>query len=220
MKTYVIGNSIVRGLLDPEWETVTLTGSDWYDIIIHVFENSGKYENSIIYIHIGPVRFSELVEKQGYSECRLRSRRTLSNVSTIFEDWIRYLTAYRIHPVICTVYPMCFKRYNRHRGVILNSRLRSLFESSTRKIKGMAVIENRDIVDFNMDNDMVTPYLHRKVYTRRRGRYVFRDDLLTDGLHPSARIVDDWKMEIRRVNEINIETLGSHREVRRRRMSV
>ena len=216
MRTVVIGNSIVRGLLNPEWETVSLRGADWYDIITYVFNNSERFENSIIYIHIGPVRFSKLVGRSGRTECHLRSRRTLSNVGSIFRDWLRYLTPLRIYPVICTVYPMCFKRYNRHRGVHTNNR-RNFFSSLTRKIRGMTCIENRDIVDFNVSNEMVTPYLHRKVFTRRRGRYVFRDDFLTDGLHPDPRLIEDWKFEITRANDINQEALSDRRRQDRRR---
>ena len=76
---------------------------------------------------------------------------------------------------MCTVYPMCFRRYNKHLGVRINHHNANMFDSLTRKIKDFTVCENRDIVDFNVGNNFITPYMHRKVYA-------FRDQFLSDEL--------------------------------------
>lgn len=50
MKTFVIGKSITRGLLDLEWETITLSGANRYDIIEYVINSRDRFRNSLVYI--------------------------------------------------------------------------------------------------------------------------------------------------------------------------
>lgn len=198
--------------MDPAWETISISGANWYDIIECVLERRDRFTNSLIYIHIGPVRFSELVFRMGGgTECRLRSEHTLSCVSSIFRGWRQQLLRLSIFPIICTLYPMCFLRYNERLGVNANVRGESDYNSLTRRMKYLVLRENEDIVDFNMENNFATPYMHRRVYTRRRGHYVFRDNCLTDGLHPDARMIEDWKSEIRRTNRLNQAAVGRRR---------
>jgi hypothetical protein len=207
-----VGNSITRGLLDPDWETITISGANWYDIIEYVLERKDRFINSLVYVHIGPVRFSELVFRVGGgTECRLRAGHTRSQVSTIFRRWNQQLLRLCIFPVICTLYPMCFLRYNRHLGINVTALREAAYTSLTRSIKSLIVRENQDIVDFNMGNNLATPYMHRRVYTRRRGHYVFRENCLTDGLHPDGRMVNDWKSEIKRTSRLNRAAVGRRR---------
>jgi len=203
MRTVVIGNSIVRGLRDPSWETISIPGADWYDIIDILIQRRYEFRNAIIYIHIGPVRFTRLERLGSRRECRLRPYRELSNIEGIFERWKQYLTPLNIHPVLCTIYPIDFCEYNRNIGGLVSSHRRNLYSRDSQTIRSMTVIENRGIVDFNVYNNFITPYMHRRIFTRRRGRYVFRNNLLRDGLHPSDEVIDDWIREIRRVHRDN-----------------
>lgn len=102
MKTFVIGNPITRGFLDPEWQMMTLSGANWYELIEYVMDKKDRFQNSIIcmYIHIGPVRFSELVFRIGRgTQCRLRSK-----VATRFQRWRQQLFCLNKYPVLCTLF--------------------------------------------------------------------------------------------------------------------
>ena len=57
----------------------------------------------------------------------------------------------------------------------------------------MTVVENRYIVEFNEKRGMLTPFLHRSIFTRRKGHYAFRERLLFDGLHPKRGVVEEWR---------------------------
>ena len=68
---------------------------------------------------------------------------------------------------LCVRFTLCASD-NRHLRVIINHHNADMFNSLTRKIKNLTVCENRDMVDFNVGNNFITPYMHRKIYTRRR----------------------------------------------------
>ena len=110
MKTYVIGNSIVRELTDSGWTTICLPGADWSAIVHYVTLHRESLANSIIYVHIGPVRFTRLTNRH---ECVLRSR-YIDDPPTLFRSWRPLIQSHNIIPVICTIYPMDFDRYNEH----------------------------------------------------------------------------------------------------------
>lgn len=108
--------------------------------------------------------------------------------------------------VLCTIYPMDFAIYNNYlasRARVRDRDLENDNEGDNRNIRRMIVVENRLIVDFNMNRNMATPYMHRRIFTRRNHTYRFRAQLLRDGIHPTRAIVTDWAREIRRVNVIN-----------------
>ena len=206
MKTYVIGNSIVRELTDSGWTTICLPGADWSAIVHYVTLHRESLANSIIYVHIGPVRFTRLTNRH---ECVLRSR-YIDDPPTLFRSWRSLIQSHNIIPVICTIYPMDFDRYNEHLKSKRNSHhiRQDLYSDYNKRIKGMAVVENQKITDFNVYNKMATPYMHKRVFTRRRHAYSFCDRFLVDGLHPSKIVIDDWIREIKRVNEINTAELS------------
>ena len=98
----------------------------------------------------------------------------------MFIDWLKHLIKYNIYPVGCVVYPMCC---NRHLEVRINYHNVNMFHSLTRRINDSTVTESRDIIEINVSNNFITPYMPRKVYTRRRGVYASTDQFVTDGLH-------------------------------------
>ena len=62
---------------------------------------------------------------------------------------------------------------------------------------------------------MVTPFLHRQIMTRRRGRYSFRAGFLVDGLHPTEATAREWRAILRRAARMNAaEVARRQRRVR------
>ena len=198
MRTYILGNSIVRGLEDPSWTTIRISGANWETLLSYVNNNQRRFSNSIIYFHIGPVRFSQM------NSSRRCSLVTNSNVEpdSFFNPYFETFYNNRIHIILCTIYPLDFQKYN---GVF-DSRNADF----TCRIRSMVVSENRRIVGFNMSLGFATPYMHKRIFTRRHGTYSFRDRFLRDGLHPKNLILRDWIEELKRVQRINL-----HRVIRR-----
>ena len=202
MKTFVIGNSIVRELQDSTFTTISIPGLNWTEALRFITSDWTRFRDSIIYIHIGPVRFSSLSQSGQSRQCNLE-RLDNSNPSDIFRPYKIRFFRNNINVVFCTIYPMDFTVYNNH----INRDVRFNRDRDTRRIRSMVVVENRLIVDFNMEYNMATPYMHRRIFTRRNHTYRFRVQLLRDGLHPTRSIVSDWAREIRRVNVINLGRL-------------
>lgn len=197
MKTVVIGNSIVRELRDSSWQTICIPGADWVSVLRYIAENSRIFTNSITYIHVGPVRFTRLTESR---ECVLDDEPSGSPTSSV-GPFLPMLRANKTRIVLCTIYPICFHRYNRAD--------KPRYRRFTRDLRSWTVLENRLIVDFNMCHRMATPYMHKRIFTRRHHSYAFRDRFLRDGLHPNSTIIRDWVRELRRVNDINLRTLSN-----------
>ena len=213
MESYLIGNSIVKDIRSREFITISLPGANWQDIIRYVKERANRFTNSIIYIHVGPVRFTRIHRTENRKEMQLVNRNT-GTVDSIFQEW-RPLRENNTIPVICTLYPADFEKYNNHlagsstkregRRIIQVGRqiLRGFYAENTNKIRGMVVEENKDIVGYNKSHEMCTPFMHNKIFTRRRQYYNFRSTYLCDGLHPTRDIVSRWKEEVERVIRLN-----------------
>ena len=215
MRTFVIGNSIVRGLMDPSWTTVCLPGADWSTVQRHIVSNLPGFSNSLIYIHIGPVRFTRIHKSPSRVECSMMTGE-VGSPNTLFESTSQIFRERNINIVLCTVYPVDFWHYNTHLSRKHGTRLimQDRYDANNSKIKSMVVVENQLITDFNFHRGMATPYMHKRIFTRRRGHYAFRARFLRDGLHPANIIVADWKREIKRVEEINRANIGRLREQR------
>lgn len=204
MKVIVIGNSIVRGLEDPTFETICLPGTNWYGILKYVTENIIHLSNSFIYIHIGPVRFTRLHQTSSRRECAL-VRADMEPITVLVSSCRRKLRQHNIRIVFCTLYPMDFIQYNKHLQSKSNGRLmlQGLYHEYNIDIKEMVDEENKNIVDYNISNNMATPYCHKRIFTRRHSAYAFRNRFLYDGLHPKNIILKDWIKEIKRVHALN-----------------
>lgn len=208
MRSYVIGNSLVRGVDSSRWTTICLPGADWKEMLEYVSDNLGFLSNSYIYLHVGPVRFTHLHRTQNRREVALISRPV--NIHAVFEPFRARLEHHNITPIVCPIYPIDFKRYNDHiaadsrqRGLDRRQILTSFYDEWSLRSQQMAEEENRDIIAFNRSHDMCTPFLHRQIFTRRRGRYAFRSHKLTDGLHPTPSIREEWVRELRRITSLN-----------------
>lgn len=194
------------GVTDPRWKTITLPGADWQVVMSHVLRNKRRLKNSYIYIHVGPVRFTSLVRAQSRREC-LFQRAEFSSVNNIFCRWDELVGRYNIIPIICPLYPMDFNVYNgslRARlgrdGVLANT---ADYDSWNRRIRSEVEIENQGIIEFNERTGMCTPFLHRSIFRRRKGRFCFRPHLLRDGLHPTPATKVEWRRELSRVHRLN-----------------
>ena len=204
MRAFLIGNSIVRDLNGRGFSTICLPGADWKEIIEYVKDRRTYFSYSIVYIHIGPVRFTRMHRTANRREVQLITN-NVGTVEGIMEDWSS-LKRSGIFPVLCTLYPMDFRQYNDSLARrIRDGRqiLQSFYDDNTKKIRGMIVEENKSIIRYNNQNEMCTPFMHNQIYTRRRGYYHFRARLLRDGLHPSRYITSRWINELERVVTLN-----------------
>lgn len=210
MKTILIGNSLTRGLEDPMWEIVCLPGADWYDIIGYVISRKERFSNSFLYILVGPVRFTLMHKTEGRRECVLKET-YIGSPNSIFRGWLGRMKRCNIIPILCTVYPADFVIYN---NCIKKERLlmESMYKDWNERIKGMSVVENRKIVSFNLALGMATPHIHKRIFHCRKRVYQFRKIYLRDGLHPTETICNEWKVEFKRVNNINITAYRRQRE--------
>lgn len=201
MRTFLLGNSIVADVRDPQWTTICRPGENWEDLVHYVIRNRVRFINSFVYILIGPVRFTRLHRTRGRRECVL-SDYAVGSPQSWFRLWLQHLLRDNIIPVLCTVYPLDFTIYN---NSIRRERLllEGWYQEWTQKLKSMVVVENRLIVNFNVRLGMATPFIHRRIFHRRQGGYTFRVQYLADGLHPTPQIVHEWILELRRVNHLN-----------------
>ena len=217
MQSYLIGNSLVRDIQGRGFTTVCLPSADWFHIYYYVKDRPETFNNCIVYIHIGPVRFTRMHRTENRREVQLITTH-LGSVRCNMHIWDT-LRDRGVIPVVCTLFPMDFQRYNDSIASNRNGRqiLRAFYRENTNQIKGMVVEQNREIVAYNKNNSMCTPFMHNHIFTRRRRYYCFRDWLLRDGLHPTQNIIDRWCRGIERVVYLNKHKLAYNRRERRSR---
>ena len=163
MRVFVLGNSIVKELQDSSWSTISIPGADWDRLMQYVCDHPYTFRNSLVYLHIGPVRFTRLTRER---ECVLLQG-TLGTPNNIMSRWHHFLASNNIAIVLCTIYPMDFLRYNNYSC--------STYLRYNRRIRSLVVVENKLIVNYNFNHGMATPYMHKRVFTRRHHSYAFRD---------------------------------------------
>lgn len=171
---------------------------------MYVIRRKEMFNDAFIYIHVGPVRFTRMHRTSRRREVQLitQNARTLEQ---IFQRWETELLHYNIIPIICTLYPMEFKIFNNYlAGNNGRQILRGFYQENNRRIKAMVVEENRTITKFNDRLGNCTPFMHKHIFTRRRGRYHFRSWMLRDGLHPRSCVVARWIRELRRITSLNM----------------
>jgi hypothetical protein len=99
---------------------------------------------------------------------------------------------------------MSFEVYNsRLAGGRLPEHQRTDYCRMDRDLVPLVVAANQSITEFNRRRNMVTPFLHRQIMTRRRGRYSFRRQILEDGLHPTGETAREWRTILRRAVMMN-----------------
>lgn len=209
MKSILIGNSICNGLEQPNWTVISLPGANWETVERHIKDHLQDFQDAFVYIHVGPVRFTTMERGRRRREVVLgRSRR--QSLRRFWTAVVLSLAQVGSVPVLCTLYPMDFIKCNRYYANAFGSgRGHRIHQGEygewNERIKGMVVIENRGIVAFNERNTVVTPFLHRTVFLRRRSRYVFRSDrFLEDGIHPKPYLKNQWRRALVRAHQKNL----------------
>ena len=198
----LLGNSIVRGVDSSRWNTICFPGMDWNDLLLYIMDNLDFLRGKFIYLHIGPVHFSRLHCTENRKEAALLTR-GLPDIPSIVQPFRDRLQRYRIRVIFCPIYPMEFETYN---NSIANGRrqiLQDFYSEWTLRSQSIAESVNRQIIQFNHEAGLCTPFLHHSIFTRRRGRYSFHPSKLADGLHPTSAIREEWRRELRRVMALN-----------------
>ena len=210
MKAFLVGNSICNGLEQDGWTVIALPGADWLEVGKYILDRIHTFVDSFVYIHVGPVRFTKMERGRHRREVALVRPHTRQLVRDYWADVILALARCRSVPVLCTLYPMDFWRCNLSYSHAYGSNpgrlvLQDSYDTWNRRIRGIVVIENRGIVDCNERNGVFTPFVHKAVFLRRRGTYVFRGDrFLEDGIHPTRYLKSEWRRELRRVHMHNL----------------
>ena len=172
----------MRELQDSSFTTISVPGLTWTKVLHLIRSDVERFSGSIVYIHIEPVRFSHLYQSSSHRRCSL-GRFNNSDSGKIVSPFEQLLRDNNINYVICTIYPMNFVIYNGHLSswARINSGYRGNNDADARQMRSMFVIERRLIVNFNMQNNMATPYMHRRIFTKRNHTYRSGQDCLGIG---------------------------------------
>ena len=202
MRNILLGNSIVRGMESTCWETIVLPGLGWQGIASWIIDHVPRLQNSVVYIHVGPLSFSRRQFSNSMRQYVLDP--APHDVREIFSVCLNAISPHSIYLVFCTAHPMSFVDYNASLTMgRLSLRRRSEYRAYDRDVIPLVVEANQFITAFNRDQDMATPFLHRQILTRRRGRYSFRHQFLSDGLHPTRATTREWVAILQRIVRMN-----------------
>ena len=193
MKFLILGNSITYNLHVQGATTVSIPGLDWKGARKYILENQDSMKNTIVFIIVGPVRFTSLHKNRkevAFVEPKYSVHRLFSTFYTNRKDL-------NIKPIISTLYPMQFTLYNRMKA--RRPIMGAFYREWEDKIKRFCVVENRTITEFNEKHHNQTPFLHRRLFHRHNQSYSFRVKHTTDGLHPKPVIVSEWARELRKI---------------------
>jgi len=224
MKTFLIGNSIVKNVRSMAFVTISLPSSKWLDICRFIVADLQRFNNAVIYVHVGPVEFTRIHRTRSRKECVLvvPGHRRLGDPFAIFGPFMPTLIDNDINIVLCTVFPMSFEAYNcslsQHRlasGKRNRQIMQAFYDEWGKELRSMIVVQNRLICGFNESYGMATPFCHHTIFKRRRGSYTFRKRFLYDGLHPTLHIVREWTHEIQRVHRLNLDRVVNQRRTMR-----
>jgi len=206
----LIGNSITADLEQPSWKVITIPGANWETIKQYIMAHIDELMDAFIYVHVGPVRFTRLHRTNNRKEVALVTPRRMETPKEIWREVIIALDQVNSMPVLCTLYPMDFDRVNYYYARSFRNRsgrqiLKGFYSEWERRLRGMVVVENRGIVACNERDDVITAFLHKAVFIRRRRHYVFRSDrFLRDGIHPTPSLQQKWKDELKRAHSRNL----------------
>jgi hypothetical protein len=212
MRAILIGNSIVRDIVDSSWETISLPGANWDDVQHYIMNHIRHFRNCLVYIHVGPVRFTRMHKTENRREIVLPHRPLFQTPLGLWYEIRNTLQSQNSIPVLCTIYPCDFKRINDHlaNSISANGRrgrqiCQDFYSEWEHRLRGMCVRENRMVTSFNESNSVMTPFLHKSVFLRRRGYHHFRGErFLRDGVHPTDSLSRTWRREIRHAHGINL----------------
>lgn len=195
MKYLILSNSIAYGLRVKDVEVVIKPGLNYQQAKDWMTLHKKSLQNTRVIILIGPVRFTKKTHRR---EVVLNTN-TYTDPHSTFNSFYTTDKNLNIYPILCTIYPMNFTEYNSAK--CKHPIRQGWYDEWNNEIKGLCVRENRKICAFNEEHNNPTPYIHRRVFKRKseRQQYVFRSNLLTDGLHPKKVIVSEWGRELTKV---------------------
>lgn len=196
MKFIILGNSLVRGLIVPDTETISINGLDWERSVKHMVDNREKFRDAIVYIVIGPLRFTTMHTSR--KEVVFNDNH-LSTIKQLFAPFFSNLKFLHISPVICPLFPMSFYRYNSCREQCSHPIMMGFYKEWEKKLEGHIVLENREVFKFNRKRGYLTPTIHRRIFHRKKGHYVFRINCTRDGVHVKTDIKNEWAREFERI---------------------
>lgn len=194
MDFVILGNSLVRHLSIPNVEVTAISSLDWEKATHYLMRHRERFAQKYVFIVVGPLRFTSM--HQSRREVAFSSNNN-STVHQIFAPFYNELSFLNIFPIICPLFPMNFKTYN---GNTCQAPIcQGFYEEWNKILRGHIVVENRHIYRFNCKYENNTPHLHTLIYHRRKHHYVFRENLLSDGLHVTEEVLTHWKSEFQRV---------------------
>lgn len=204
MKVVLMGNSMVRSLKPKGFdEIICMPGASWESILNRVTTQHNYFERSLIYVMIGPVRFTKLVREKSQKEVVYNTPQVHTDV---IASHVRTLKQqYQIFVVMATLTPIDFVTYNTKLRSHQYSQLHINEHSGWTTSVSQDIIEvNKRVVEMNIANNVITPFVHKGVLLRRHGQYVFRPKFLKDGLHPSNRLVEVQNKELTKNLKLNL----------------
>lgn len=197
-KFAVLGNSLVRGLTIDGVDIKCVPGMNLEASVRYIVEHRRNYCNTTVYILVGPVRYTKLTNRR---ECVFFTN--VSTVTQLFGPFFGELAFLGIRPVVCPFYPVNFRRYNK--AWCARPIMTAFYDQWNGQIKGHIVVENRKVFQFNNTHNLITPCIHRRLFHRHKGRYVFKERFTNDGLHPTQQISSEWEKELVRVMAVQKE---------------
>lgn len=190
----VLGNSLVRRMGVQDVEIEAIPGLDFQRAVRHLVAHRDRYRDAIVFIVIGPLRFSSILANRREA---IFSNTHLCAISQLFEQFFGELSFLRITPIVCPLFPMDFQVYNESR--CRRPIMTAFYPEWNVRMRGHIVVENRAIFAFNTSHRLITPNIHRRLFHRTRGHYTFRVQHTLDGLHIRQAILTEWAREFRRV---------------------
>lgn len=211
MRVFLLSNSLAADIDESLFDEVTiLPGATYQPLLDIVIFDPSKYTGSLVYLLIGPLLHSRRHKTSTRVETVLASQ--FACTTDTFLSYRRRLARMNCTPVVCTTFPMDFKRYNESKGRGRQI-MQAFYEEYTETLKRRIEDDNKMIVAINTINKVHTPFLGKKIFPRvgSQHRYAFRTGALRDGLHPEPRVVRDWERELRRNIDLNMSRASYER---------
>lgn len=193
MKNIILGNSLVKRMRVRGVETISIKGLNMESAAIYMQENKEYFRGALVFIIVGPLRFTKMRKKRR-EVVFCKPTRT---INSLFAPFYENVTRLNIEPIVCPVFPMDFRRYNTEKCP--KPIEQGWYDEWSKKIIGHSVIENKAIYKFNKRRGHITPSIHRRIFHRKKDHYVYRVSKTTDGLHITSEIRREWEEEINRV---------------------
>lgn len=102
--------------------------------------------------------------------------------------------------VFATISTVSFQAWNNHRksiGKTIHLKYEDLYSAMQEKLNFILHVVNRYIIETNLGNGMLSPFLHSFVHKRngKKIRYIYSQ--LIDGVHPNRNLAAAWTRHMR-----------------------